>query len=159
MAMDKNAYGNWIWAGRYVAVMALALVLAAALGHMQLFEKTTIGGKLTAAHLVEFLGFGGALVALWLLGQRATIVIQKQGGKVSAVQHLILPAVSLLVVALAYSVVALLLKPFLGATAFSIFNWIFIAAIVACAVWLVLAVFDKADPLTALLTQKNNKGK
>jgi len=153
MAQDKNALGDWVWVGRYIAVIALSLILAAALGHMDLFEKTTLG-KLSAAHIVQFLGFAAALVIVWILGQRATIVLQKQGGKGLLLQHLILPVVSLFVVALAYPVLMLLLKPFLGATLLSIFNWTFIVAILACAGWLVMAVFNQSAPLTALLTGK-----
>ncbi len=159
MALEGKAYQDWVWVGRYVAVMALSLVLAAALGHMQLFEQTTIGGKLTASHIVEFLGFGAALVTLWILGQRATMVVQKLGGKWAGLQHLILPVVSLVVVALAYSVALLLLKPFMGTTAASIFNWLFIVAILACAGWLLMAVFNQTAPLTALLTGKGKKVK
>lgn len=159
MAPEGKADRDWAWAGRYVAVMVLSVVLAAALGHMHLFEETSIGGKLTAAHIVEFLGFGAALTALWLLGQRATIAIQDLGGNWTGLQHLILPVVSLVVVALAYSVVLLLLKPFMGTTAASIFNWVFIVAILACAGWLIMAVFNQTAPLTAVLTGKRKKAK
>jgi hypothetical protein len=157
MTQDINANDAWVWVGRYVAVIVLSLILAAALGHMELFEKTSLSGKLSASHIVQFLGYGAALVALWMLGQRATIAMQKQGGKWAVLQHLILPAVSLLVVALAYSVLLLLLKPFLGATAAGIFNWAFIAAILACAGWLVMAVLNQSAPLTALLTENKDK--
>jgi hypothetical protein len=108
---------------------------------------------------VQFLGYGAALVALWLLGQRATVVLQKQGGRLGVLQHLILPLVSLVVVSLAYSVVLLLLKPFLGATVLSIMNWTFIVAILACAGWLVMAVLNQSAPLTELLTGKKNEPK
>ena len=107
----------WNWAGRYVAVIVVALVLAAALGSMDLFEKTTVfSGKLSASHLVRFLGYSTALVAFWLLGQRATIVARQQGGRWSFLQHLMLPVVSLIFVAAAYSVILLLLKSFLDAS-------------------------------------------
>ncbi len=159
MANGKNAAADWMWVGRYVAVIALSLILAGALGHMDLFEKTSVGGKLTAAHVVEFLGFGAALVLVWLLAQRATVVVQEQGGKAIAFVHLILPVASLVVVALAYSVVLLLIKPFLGATLTSVFNWLFIALILACAGWLVMAVLDKSAAMTELLAGKKAQGK
>lgn len=159
MALENNVFRDWVWVGRYVAVMVLSVVLAAALGHMQLFEQTTIGGKLAASHIVEFLGFGAALAVLWMLGQRVTIAIQKLGGKWATLQDLILPVVTLVVVALAYSVVLLLLKPFMGTTAASIFNWVFIVAILACSGWLIMAVFNQTTPLTAMLTGKRKKAK
>ncbi len=156
MAKDTN---NWGWMGRYVAVIVLSLILGAALGQMSLFEKTSLAGKLSASHIVQFLGYGTALVSLWLLGQRATVVLQQQGGKWGVLQHLILPLVSLIVVSLAYSVVLLLLKPFLGATVQSILNWTFIAAILGCAGWLVMAVLNQSAPLTELLTGKKDDSK
>ncbi len=159
MAQGKNGFEEWAWVGRYVAVIVLSLILAAALGHMDLFEKTSVGGRLTAAHLVEFLGFGSALATVWVLARQATIVVQTQGGKWLAFQHLILPVVTLVVVALAYSVLLLLLKPFLGATAASIVNWIFILAILACAGWLFMAVLNQSAPVTELLTGKKAKGR
>jgi hypothetical protein len=156
MGADKSAYDVWGWATRYIAVIALSLILGAALGHMDLFEKTSVGGKLSASHIVEFMGYGAALTILWLLGLRATVTVQQLGGKLLALQHLILPVVSLVVVSLAYSVVLLLLKPFMGATLSSIVNWAFIAFILACAGWLVLAVFDRSAALTELLTGKKS---
>lgn len=150
---------NWGWMGRYVAVIVLSLILGAALGQMSLFEKTSLAGKLSASHIVQFLGYGTALAALWLLGLRATVALQQQGGKWGVLQHLILPLVSLIVVSLAYSVVLLLLKPFLGATVQSILNWTFIAAILGCAGWLVMAVLNQSAPLTELLTGKKDDSK
>ena len=47
---------NWNWVGRYVAVIVLALILAAALGSMDLFKTTAVMGKqLSAANIVKFL--------------------------------------------------------------------------------------------------------
>lgn len=153
MSTTENLMVDWTWAVRYVAVIVLALILAAALGHMDLFQKAVIG-KLSAAHIVEFLGYGGALVIVWVLGRRATVIIQEQGGKLLALQHLILPIVSLVVVALAYSVVLLPVKPFMNPTLMNIYNWLFIALILACACWLIMAVLNKSASLTAMLTKK-----
>jgi len=64
MQMNKE----WSWVGRFVAVIVVALILAAAIGSMDLFAKTfVISGKLSAAHLVRFLGYSTALGALWML--------------------------------------------------------------------------------------------
>jgi hypothetical protein len=151
---EENALGEWAWVGRYVAVIVVSLALAGALGHMDLFEKTHLGKQLSAAHIVEFLGFGAALVLTWLLAQRATVVVRSQGGKTQAIVHLILPVATLVVVALAYSVVLLLIKPFLGTLLMTVINWTFIVLLLACAGWLVMAVLDKAAPMTDLLTGK-----
>ena len=75
-------------------------------------------------------------------------------GNWSFLQHLILPAVSLIVVSLAYSVLLLLLKPVMEATLHNIYNWVFIVGILACAGWLVMAVLNQSASLTALLTDR-----
>jgi hypothetical protein len=144
---------SWNWAGRYLAVIVVTLILAAALGSMNLFEKASVfSGRLTASHLVRFLGYASALTAFWLLGQRATIVLRQQEGRWSFLQHLILPVVSLIFLAAAYSVVLLLLKPFMDAALHNFYNWFFIIAILAAAGWLVMAVLNQSAPLTEAFT-------
>ncbi len=153
MSNDTQLNAGWNWAGRYVAVIVVALILGAAIGSMELFEKTSvIGGKLTAAHLVRFLGYSTALAALWMLGQRATIALQQHGGRWSFVQHLILPIVTLVVVSAVYSVALLILKPMLNVSLLNIYNLIFIAAILACAAWVVMAVLGQSASLTEAFT-------
>lgn len=155
---ETNASAEWMWVIRYVVVISLSLILAAALGHMALFERTRLGRHLTAGHIVEFLGYGAALTLAWLLARRATLTVRQQGGKALAAQHLILPITSLVVAAVANQVLLLLIRPFIGATAITVINWLFIILIVACAAWLVLAVFDKAAPITDMLTgEKGSK--
>ena len=153
MSNDTQTNAGWNWVGRYVAVIVVALILGAAIGGMELFAKTSVaGGKLTAAQLVRFLGYGTALAALWMLGQRATIALQQRGGRWSFVRHLILPVVTLVVVSSVYSVALLILKPLLDATLLNVYNWVFIAAILACAVWVVMAVLGQSAPLTEAFT-------
>ena len=150
---------SWNWVGRYVAVIVVTLVLAAALGSMDLFEKTTVfSGKLTASHLVRFLGYASALTAFWLLGRRATIFLRQREGRWSFLQHLILPVVSLIFVAAAYSVLLLLLRSFLDTTLHNLYNWIFIVAILAAAAWLVMAVLNQSGSLTEVFTS-SGKGR
>ena len=99
MSNSTQVNQGWSWAGRFVAVIVVALILANAIGSMDLFTRTfVISGKLSAAHLVRFLGYSTALGALWMLGQRATMVLQQNKGRWSFMQHLILPVVSLIVV-------------------------------------------------------------
>jgi hypothetical protein len=51
---------RWIWTLRYAVVIALALVLGAALGEMDLFKASRLGKTgLNASHIARFLGFGG----------------------------------------------------------------------------------------------------
>lgn len=148
---------DWNWAGRFIAVIVVALILGAAIGSMELFEKTfVVSGKLSASHLVRFLGYSTALAALWMLGQRATMSVQQRGGRWSFMQHLILPIVTLIVVSSVYSVALLILKPLLGLSLLNIYNLVFIAAILACAAWVVMAVLGQTAPLTEAFTSAAN---
>ncbi len=152
--MSGNSQLNWNWAGRYVMVIVLALVLGAAIGAMPLFAKTfLVSGKLNAAQVVRFLGYGAALIVFWILGQRLTMALrQQQASRWNALQSLILPIVTLIVVSAMYSVILLVLGPLLGVTLQKIYDWMFILAIIACAIWLIMAVLGQADALTEALT-------
>ena len=141
------------WLGRFVATILVAWILATALSSMDLFEKTfVISGKLSASHLVRFLGYSTALGALWMLGRRATMVFQKQDGRWSFMQHLILPVVSLIVAASTNSVALLVMKPMMNPAMHNIYNWVFIVAILGCAAWVVMAVLGQSASLTEALT-------
>ena len=52
------------WMMEYGVAMVLTFVFAAVLGHIPLFRATTIG-KLHASDLVQFIGYGAALVIAW----------------------------------------------------------------------------------------------
>lgn len=151
--MDKLDANDMSWIGRYIGVIIVSLILAAALGSMELFEKTfVIQGKLSASHLVRFLGYSSALAALWMLGQRATIGLQQHRGRWSFTQHLILPVVTLVVVASVNSIALLVLKPMMSPALHNIYNWVFIVAILACSAWVVMAVLGQSASLTKLFT-------
>lgn len=149
---------NWSWLGRYVAVIVLAVILAAALGSMDLFQTTVVmGKKLSAAHIVKFLGYGAALTVLWLLGQRSALVLRQQGGRWGFLQHLVLPVVSLIVVASAHGVILLVLRPLMDASLRDMYNWVFIAGIIATCAWLIMALFNQSSSLTEVLTSATQR--
>jgi hypothetical protein len=151
--MNKLDTNDMSWIGRYIGVIIVSLILAAAIGSMDLFEKTfVIPGKLSASHLVRFLGYSSALAALWMLGQRATIALQQHHGRWSFTQHLILPVVTLVVVASVNSIALLVLKPMMSTTLHNIYNWVFIVAILACSAWVVMAVLGQSASLTKVFT-------
>ena len=143
----------WNWVTRYAAVIVVTLILSAALGSMDLFEKTSLfGGRLSAAHLVRFLGFTTALTAFWLLARRAAIFLRQRQGRWSFLRHFMLPVASLIYVAAAYSVLLLVLKPFLEGSLHNIYSWFFIIVILAVAGWLVVAVLNQSSPMTEAFT-------
>ncbi len=136
---------RWMWVMRYVIVIVLAVALAWVLGDMALFKTTRFGKTgLTAARLAQFLGNGGALVVFWLLAQRAAELIGPEHGRLLLVKPVILPLATLAVLAMARPVVLRALGSMMTRSFRQGYNWVFIAALVACAVWLVVAVLGGA---------------
>ena len=136
---------RWMWVMRYVIVIVLALALAWVLGDMALFKTTRFGKTgLTAARLAQLLGYGGAMVVFWLLAQRAAELIGPEHGRWLLVKPMILPLASLAVIAMAHPVVLRGLGSMMTRSFRQGYNWAFIAALVACAAWLVVAVLGGA---------------
>jgi hypothetical protein len=151
--MSNSEKQDMSWVGRFIGVIIVSLILAAVIGSMDLFEKTfVIQGKLSASHLVRFLGYSAALAALWMLGQRATIALQQYTGRWSFIQHLILPVVTLIVVSSVNTIALLIMKPMMNSEMHNIYNWVFIVAILACSVWVVMAVLGQSASLTKVFT-------
>lgn len=136
---------RWMWVMRYVIVIVLALALAWVLGDMALFKITRLGKTgLTAARLAQLLGYGGALVVFWLLAQRAAELIGPEHGRWLLVKPMILPLASLAVIAMAHPVVLRALRSMMTRSFRQGYDWVFIAALVVCAAWLVVAVLGGA---------------
>lgn len=128
------------WAGRYLIAMVLALLLGAVLGSIPLFRDTGIGSTgLTASNVVRFLGYGSAILFLWLLGRTAATQIPEDGKGLSFARQVVEPLVTLIVVIVGHGVLLLLVGPFLGETGRTVYNWIFVLGSVGAALWLVLA--------------------
>jgi hypothetical protein len=138
---------RWSWLARYAVVVIVALVLAAALGSTDLFNKTRLIAKgLSASHLVRFLGFGGALAVLWLAAYRAHGLLGELGERWRIAEALVLPLATLIVVASAHPVMLLIVQPLMDKSLREIFDWVFIAGIVGSAVWLLLSMFNGSAP-------------
>ncbi len=146
---------NWMWIGKYIVVIVAALVLGGAIGEMTLFKQTALGTpKLTAAGLVTFMGFTGALCFVWLLGHRAALQLQASGGKASFLGFILVPLATLIIVSSAYSVLLVILRAFLSASLQNMYNWLFVLGITASAIWLVVALFQHSDSLMELFAKK-----
>jgi hypothetical protein len=143
---------RWKWVVRYLVVIALAVILALVLGEMSLFKATRIGKTgLNAARIVQFLGFGGALLVLWLAAQRAAAVLPAHDRRWGVVKSVLLPLTTLIVVAAGQAVALLLLGPVMSKTWHEVYNWIAIAAITLSAAWLLIALFTGSSSLAPLL--------
>src|SRR5258708_40327204 len=89
---------DWAWMSRYILVIVIALVLGGVIGELALFRQTTLGTpKLTASALVQFMGYGGALLLLWLLGQKGSTQFRDSRGKAAFLSYIIVPPVTLIV--------------------------------------------------------------
>jgi hypothetical protein len=138
------------WMIRYVVVMVVALILAAAIGELDLFKTTAIGApklKLTAARLAQFLGYGAGLALLWMLAQRAAQELRSQGGWKRPAAYLVVPLATLLVVPAAHQILLLVFGGIIGPGLRKIYDWIFILGTTAAAVWLAVALFQHLEPL------------
>ena len=142
---------NWAWISRYVLVIVISLVLGGVMGEFSLFKQATLGTpKLTASGLVQFMGYGGALLLLWLLGQKAAGQFKAAGGKTSFLSYIIVPLLTPVVVAGAYTVLLSILRPFLAGGIRNTHNWIVVLGITASALWLAVSLFHHSEPLVDL---------
>lgn len=142
---------RWKWVVRYLVVIVLAVVLAAALGEMALFKTTRIGRSgLNAARMVQFLGYGGALLVFWLLSRRAAALLPVHDRYWGPLKSIALPLATLLVVAAGQAIALLLLGPLMSRPWHEAYNWAAIAAIVLSAAWLLVALFTGSSSLALL---------
>lgn len=143
---------RWKWIVRYLVVIALAVVLAAALGEMALFKTTKIGKTgLNAARIAQFLGYGGALLVFWLLAQRAAALLPEKDRRWEVLKSIALPLATLVVVAAGQAVGLLLLGPLMGKGWQEAYNWLAIASIIVSAAWLLFSLFTGSSSLAPLL--------
>ena len=137
------------WMMQYGVAMVLTCLFAVILGHIPLFREATVG-KLHASDLVQFIGYSGALVIAWF-GVRQLAADPPQDWKwLMPYRALILPVMTLAIVAMSYGVLLFVCDPFLSKLGKGIYNWIFIAAIVASIVWLILSWVQKCAGLVAV---------
>jgi hypothetical protein len=140
--------GSWTWIGRYALVLLAAVLLGAGLSELAVFKQTLLASsKLSAAGLARFTGYAAALAILVLLGRRAASQLQASGAALAHSGHLVLPITLLIVASASYDVVLDALRPFLGPGQRAAFNWAFVLAISACAVWLVVQLNRHAEGL------------
>jgi len=151
---------NWIWIGKYVFVIVVALILGAAIGNLALFKSATLGTpRLTAAALVQFIAYGGALGLLWFLGLRLSRQLRAGGGTAVSLSTIALSLMTLIVVASAYVVLMQFIRPFLSHEVKPFIDWTFIVGTLAAAVWLVWAIFTDSEALLEAIGRAASRGK
>jgi hypothetical protein len=133
------------WMMEYGVAMIMAIFFAAVLGHLPLFRETTVG-KLHASDLVQFIGYGGALVIAWFGARQLAAEPPDDWKWIMPYRALILPVTTLMIVAVAYGVLLYVCHPFLSKAGKGIYNWIFIVGIVSISAWLIFTWVQKCAP-------------
>jgi hypothetical protein len=136
------------WMTEYGVALGFTVLLAAILGQIPLFRETALG-RLKASDLVQFLGYGGAVAIGWLSARQIAGNPPEDWKWISPFRPVVVPAATLIAVALSYSVLWLVCGPFLGKGAKSLYNWLFIAGIVGSAAWLIVAWIRQCAPALA----------
>lgn len=149
---------NWVWTSKYLLVIIIALSLGSVIGDMALFKQTALGTpKMTAAALVKFISYAGALYFLWLLGQNAAKQFRSAGDRTAFLGFVLVPLVTFVIVSAAYTVGLVVLRPFLTGTIKGAYNWLFILAITGAAIYLVIALFNHGESFMALFKSGSRK--
>jgi hypothetical protein len=136
------------WMMEYGVAMILAVVCAVILGHLSLFREATIG-KLHASDLVQFIGYGGAIVLAWFGARQLSDEPPEDWKWLVPYRALILPVTTLVIVGLAYQVLLYACEPFLGKGGKDVYNWVFVVGLIACCVWLIMTWLQKCVPQVA----------
>jgi hypothetical protein len=130
------------------------VVSAVILGHLTLFREATIG-KLHASDLVQFIGYGGAIVLAWLGARQLANEPPEDWKWLVPYRAMILPMTTLLIVGLAYQVLLYACEPFLGKGGKDVYNWVFVVGLMACCVWLVMTWLQKcASQVASMETRR-----
>jgi hypothetical protein len=142
---------RWTWVIRYAVVIAAALILGAAFGEMALFKSTRFGKTgLSAAHLVQFLGYSGALAVLWLTARRAAALLPADDPRWNVLKSTLLPVTTLIVVSAGQAVLLLLVGPLMSKAWHQAYSWVSVTAIILSAAWLLAAVLTGSSSLAPL---------
>jgi hypothetical protein len=137
---------KWMWIGKFLIVIAAALVLGEVLGSLALFKSAMLGtAKVTAGSLVRFIAQAGALVLTFMLGQRLTEQIRALDSGMARLADPVLALVTLIITVSAYLVLISFSARFLSEGVRTMLDWVFILGILAAAVWLVWTLFQNSE--------------
>ena len=141
---------RWMWLIRYGVVLVLAVILGATLGEMALFKTTKLAKGLNAGHVVQVLGYGGALLVFWLLARRIESLLDGKEPRWNPIKSIMVPLATLIVVACGQAVLLLVLHPLMNKSWQHTYNLVAIAAIILSVVWLLAALLTGSSSLAPL---------
>ena len=138
----------WLWLVQYGITVLLLLLLGSTASTIPLFRDTALADtKIAASNLVAFIGYGGALIMVWLMGRKAVVQLVQNGSGLAFLRPLGAPFNMLLGVSALYKVLLTLVGPTLGKGDRLAYNWIFVSLILAATLWLIRTWFLKSAPL------------
>ena len=129
----------------YGVAMTLALLCAMILGHLPLFREASIG-KLHASDLVQFIGYGGAIIFAWFGARQLAQEPPEDWKWLVPYRALVLPVTTLLMMGLAYKVLLYACEPFLGKAGKEVYSWVFVVGLIVCCIWLIVTWLQKCAP-------------
>jgi hypothetical protein len=141
------------WMMEYGVGITMAVGCAAVLGHLPLFREAAIG-KLHAADLAQFIGFGGAMVLAWMGARQLAAEPPEDWKWLVPYRALILPVATLTVIGLAYGVLLYACDPFLGKLGKDIYNWTFVCGIIGACIWVIMTWIKKCAPQVAVMDSR-----
>jgi hypothetical protein len=143
-SMVRGHWDEWMWTARNGIAVLAALVLAGILSHARVFQEAALGSNgFNAAAVVQLLGYGTALVLIWMTAWRAAAQIPPRDSVSRLLHEGLPPFATLLILPGVYG----LIRPFLSERAVTGMSWIFVLLLLATAVWLGHALYDNAEAL------------
>jgi hypothetical protein len=141
------------WMMEYGVAIILTFLFAVILGQIPLFRETAVG-KLHASDLVQFIGYGGAMIIAWFGARQLASEPPDDWKWLMPYRALILPVATLTMVAISYGVLLYVCEPFMSKSGKMVYNWFFIAGIVAASVWLIMTWVMKCAPQVAAMESR-----
>ena len=143
-SMARGHWDEWMWTARNGVAVLAALLLAGILSQARVSQEAALGSNgFNAAAAVRLLGYGTALVLIWVTAWHAAAQILPRDSVSRLLHEGLPPFATLLILPGVYG----LIRPFLSERAVTGVSWMFVLLLLATAVWLGRALYDNAEAL------------
>ncbi len=125
---------------QYGIAALFAFLIGAVLGGIPLFKEAMLWKtNLSASHIVQFVGYTGALIMLGMMARRLSVRMPRNGKWIACLRPIVTPMVTLVIIMGAYAVIPILGRPLVVKMGVDLYNWIFIIGAAGASLWLTLA--------------------
>jgi ribosomal protein L40E len=143
-SMARGHWDEWMWTARNGVAVLAALLLAGILSQARVFQEAALGSNgFNAGAAVRLLGYGTALVLIWVTAWHAAAQILPRDSVSRLLHEGLPPFATLLILPGVYG----LIRPFLSERAVTGVSWMFVLLLLATAVWLGRALYNNAEAL------------